>query len=225
MSTLKNLEKKVLILEKTFPLQKNHRWRRIMSAAESIAANAEALREQIRDAKKKSGLTIDQLSEEAGISKTSTIKLLSNAKVDLRLNDSVALCKFFDLSMDESFGLCRPQIAPATPQDVLDRNRELERENARLAATVDSQRSQIKSTHTICYVLLFISALLAVSLVAYLIIDAQIRNAGLIQGGTLSGAAWAFVALIAAAVVSGGIAILRVIRKEYQHEESQSPRS
>ena len=196
-----------------------------MSAAESIAANAEALREQIRDAKKKSGLTIDQLSEEAGISKTSTIKLLSNAKVDLRLNDSVALCKFFDLSMDESFGLCRPQIAPATPQDVLDRNRELERENAKLSATVDSQQAQIRSTHTICYVLTFFCILLSVSLVAYLIIDAQIRNAGLIQGGTLSALAWAFIALIAASVISGGIAILRVIRKENQHEEDQSPRS
>ena len=45
-----------------------------------------------------------------------------------------------------------------------------------MLATNGAQRAQIKSTHTICYVLLFISAMLAVSLVAYLVIDAQIKR-------------------------------------------------
>ena len=52
------------------------------------------------------------------------------------------------------------------------------------------------------------------SLVAYLIIDAQIKNAGLIQGGSLSALAWAFIALIVVTVIAGGIAILRIVRRE-----------
>ena len=56
-------------------------------------------------------------------------------------------------------------------------------------------------------------------------IDSQITDAGIIRGGRLSGAAWAFISLIAASVVAAGITILRIIRKENQHEESQSPRS
>lgn len=175
---------------------------------------SEAFRERIREAKKKSGLTIDQLAEDSGVPKTAVIKLLSNGKVELKMNDCVALCRFFDLSIDEAFGLRAPAPAVETPREVLDRNRDLAIENARLRASNEVLRAQIRSVHSICYVLLFISALLAMSLVAYLIIDAQIKNAGLIQGGSLSALAWAFIALIAAAVVFGGIAILRIVRRE-----------
>lgn len=175
---------------------------------------SEAFRERIREAKKKSGLTLDQLAEDSGVSKTTVIRMMSNSKVDLKLNDCVSLCRFFDLSIDEAFGLRAPAPAAEAPQEVLDRNRDLEIENAQLRASNEVLRAQIKSVHSICYVLLFISALLAMSLVAYLIIDAQIKNGGLIQGSTLSALAWAFIALIAAAVISGGIAILRIVRRE-----------
>lgn len=183
---------------------------------------SEAFRERIREAKKKSGLTLDQLAEDSGVSKTTVIRLMSNGKVDLKLNDCVALCQFFDLSIDEAFGLRVPAPAAETPQDVLDRNRDLTIENAQLRASVEILRAQIRAVHSICYVLLFISALLAMSLVAYLIIDAQIKNAGLIQGGSLSALAWAFIVLIAAAVIFGGIAILRIVRRENKEAHSCS---
>ena len=183
---------------------------------------SEAFRERIREAKKKSGLTLDQLAEDSGVSKTTVIRLMSNGKVDLKLNDCVALCRFFDLSIDEAFGLRVSAPAAETPQDVLDRNRDLTIENAQLRASVEILRAQIRAVHSICYVLLFISALLAMSLVAYLVIDAQIKNAGLIQGGSLSALAWAFIALIAAAVIFGGIAIIRIIRRENREEPSCS---
>lgn len=191
-------------------------------AIEDSSLFSEAFRERIREAKKKSGLTLDQLAEDSGVSKTTVIRLMSNGKVDLKLNDCVALCQFFGLSIDEAFGLRAPAPAAETPQDVLARNRDLTIENAQLRASVEILRAQIRSVHSICYVLLFISALLAMSLVAYLIIDAQIKNAGLIQGGTLSALAWAFIALIATAVISGGIAILRIVRRENREGHSCS---
>ena len=104
----------------------------------------------------------------------------------------------------------------------MDRNRDLTIENAQLRASVEILRAQIRAVHSICYVLLFISALLAMSLVAYLVIDAQIKNAGLIQGGSLSALAWAFIALIAATVIFGGIAILRIVRRENKEAHSCS---
>ena len=175
---------------------------------------SDAFRERIREAKKKSGLTIDQVAEDSGVSKTAVIKLLSNCKVDLKLNDCISLCRFFALSVDEAFSLCKTAPAAEIPQRILDRNRDVEIENARLRAAKEILRAQIRSVHSICYVLLFISALLSMSLVAYLVIDAQIKNAGLIHGGSLSVLAWAFIALIAATVVFGGIAILRIVRRE-----------
>ena len=116
---------------------------------------SEAFRERIREAKKKSGLTLDQLAEDSGVSKTTVIRLMSNSKVDLKLNDCVSLCRFFDLSIDEAFGLRAPAPAVEAPQEVLDRNRDLEIENAQLRAANEVLRAQIKSVHSICYVLLF----------------------------------------------------------------------
>lgn len=189
---------------------------------EDSALFSEAFRERIREEKKKSGLTIDQLAEDSGVSKTAVIKLLSSGKVELKLNDCIALCRFFGLSIDELYGLRAPAPAADIPRELLDRNRDLEIENARLRASNEVLRAQIRSVHSICYILLFISALLAISLVAYLIIDAQIKNAGLIQGGTLSVLAWAFIALIAASVIFGGIAIIRIIRRENKEGSSCS---
>lgn len=181
---------------------------------EDSALFSEAFRERIREEKKKSGLTIDQVVEDTGVSKTAVIKLLSSGKVELKLNDCIALCRFFGLSIDEMCDLRAPAPAAEIPRELLDRNRDLEIEDASLRASNEVLQAQIRSVHSIAYILLFISALLAMSLIAYLVFDAQIKNAGLIQGGSLSALAWAFIALIAAAVIFGGIAIFRIIRRE-----------
>ena len=68
--------------------------------------------------------------------------------------------------------------------------------------------------HSLCYVLVFFCVLLALSLVSYLLIDSQVTDAGIIRGGKLSVAAWLFISLIAASVISIGIVILLIIRKE-----------
>lgn len=189
-----------------------------MVAAEDSYLFVEAFRERIREAKKKSGLTIDQVAEQSGVAKTAVIKLLSNGKVELKLNDCIALCRFFGISIDESFGLREAAPAPSVPQEVLARNRELEIENARLAAANEMLRAQIKSVHSVCYILVFFCLVLALSLVIYLVIDSQITDAGIIRGGELSFAAWMFIALIVAAVVTAGFTISRIMRRENKED-------
>lgn len=193
-----------------------------MSAIQELAPFIDAYQGRIRKAKDTSGMTLDELIERSGVAESAVRRLYTGTQSDPKLYYSAAICKTLGLSLDELFGLEQPT---GSSGDLQARNHTLEIENARLVAANESQRAQIKSTHTICYVLTFFCVLLSVSLVAYLLIDSQIKNAGLIQGGTLSVLAWAFIALISAAVISGGIAILRVIRKENRNEESQSPRS
>ena len=193
-----------------------------MSAIQELAPFIDAYQGKIRKAKDTSGMTLDELIERSGVAESAVRRLYTGTQSDPKLYYSAAICKTLGLSLDELFGL---EQSAGSSGDLQERNHKLEIENARLVSANESQRAQIKSTHTICYVLTFFCILLSVSLVAYLVIDAQIKNAGLIQGGTLSVLAWAFIALISAAVISGGIAILRVIRKENQNEESQSPRS
>lgn len=202
------------IFEKTFLLAKNDCWGRYILTTENTSLFSEAFRERIRDAKKKSGLTIEQVAEESGVTKNAVIRLLSNGKIDLKLNDCIALCRFFELSIDEEFGLCTPDSAPDAPQEILECNRKLELENVQLTATNEMQRAQICSTHAICYLLTFFCALLAVSLIVYLVIDSQITDSGIIRGGKLSVMAWAFIALIVASIIAAGFTILRIVRKE-----------
>ena len=154
-----------------------------MAVLENSTLLIDAFRERIREAKRKSGLTIEQVADGAGVSKSCVIKLLSNGKIELKLNDCAALCQFFGISIDESFGLRGAAPAPSAPQEVLDRNRELEVENACLAAANEVQCTQIKSVHSVCYILVFFCVFFAMSLIAYLVFDAQIKTAGLIQGG------------------------------------------
>lgn len=189
-----------------------------MTMKEDLNLQIETLRERIREQKKRSGMTIDQVAEAAGVSKSVAIKFLSNSKLDPRLHDSVAFCKFFGVSLDESFGLETPQEPAGVPQDILERSHRLEVENARLSATNAAQRSQIRSAHSICYMLVFFCILLALSLVVYLVIDSQITDAGIIRGGKLSAAAWLFIGLIVASIIAAGAAILRIVRREDKEE-------
>lgn len=190
-----------------------------MSAIQELAPFIDAYQGRIRKAKDTSGMTLDELIERSGVAESAVRRLYTGTQSDPKLYYSAAICKTLGLSLDELFGLEQPT---GSSGDLQERNHKLEIENARLVAANESQRAQIKSTHTICYILLFISALLAISLVAYLIIDAQIKNAGLIQGDTLSALAWAFIALIAASVIFGGIAIIRIIRRENREEHTCS---
>lgn len=187
-----------------------------MSAIQELEPYISAFQGRIRQAKNDSKMTLEELTVRSGVSESAVRRLYAGTQAEPKLYNAAALCKTLNLSLDQMFGLNQPE---GSPNDLVARNHQLELENARLVATNEANKAQIKSTHTICYVLLFISALLAISLVAYLIIDAQIKNAGLIQGGTLSGLAWAFIALIAATVIFGAIAILRIIRRENKGDQ------
>ena len=89
----------------------------------------------------------------------------------------------------------------------------VELENAKLEATAAAQSAQIKSTHTMCYVLALFCMLLSFSLIACLVADAQIRNAGFIRNGDLSVTAWACIALIVGSALASAITFY-AIRKE-----------
>ncbi len=191
-----------------------------MSVLEDPSLPVDSFRERIREEKRKSGLTIEQVAEESGVSKTCVIKLLSNSKVELKLNDCVALCRFFSLSVDEAFGLRAPALTADPPQEVLDRNHKFEVENARVSAANEVLRSQVKATHKLCYLLFGLIPFLAVALIVYLVIDSRIKDYGLIHDGILSPYAWILAALAAISIVPALISILyisRLDRKEDRH--------
>ena len=162
-----------------------------MSAIQDLAPFIGAYQGKIRRAKDASGMTLEELSNESGVSFSAVSRLYAGTQADPRLYNSAALCKTLGLSLDELFGL----------------------ENAKLEATAAVQSAQIKSTHTMCYVLALFCMLLSFSLIACLVTDAQSRSAGLIRDGDLSVAAWVCIALIVGSALASAITFY-AIRKE-----------
>lgn len=187
-----------------------------MSAIQELEPYISAYQGRFRKAKDDSNLTLEQLAERSGVSYSAVSRLYSGSQSDPRLYNSAALCKVLGLSLDEMFGLEQPE---GSPSELQERNHKLELENVRLTAANEMQRSQIRSTHAICYVMVFFCFLLSLSLVVYLVIDSQITDAGIIRGGQLSVLAWIFIAMIAVSILVAGFTILRIVRKERRESE------
>ena len=80
----------------------------------------------------------------------------------------------------------------------------------------------MRFAHAMCFLMASFCALLAICLVVYMIIDAQIADAGIIRGGKLSVAAWILVALIFASILAAILIVLRFFRKELAAGLNQS---
>lgn len=193
-----------------------------MTSMEKLAPFFEAYSEKVKRRRNEVGMTISALSERSGVPYSNVSRVNSGVQANPLLYNEAAIADTLGLSLDDLFGL---DHAVGSQSELQDRVHNLEVENARLTATDKAQREQIKSVHSICYILVFFCVFFAMSIIAYLVFDAKVKNAGLIQGGKLSIAALVFICLIVASIVTAGIAIVRIIRKENQHEESQSPRS
>lgn len=193
-----------------------------MTSMEKLAPFFEAYSEKVKRRRNEVGMTISALSERSGVPYSNVSRVNSGVQANPLLYNEAAIADTLGLSLDD---LCGLDHAVGSQNELQVRARNLEIENASLTAINKVQRAQIKSVHSLCYILVFFCVFFAMSIIAYLVFDAEVKNAGLIQGGKLSIAALAFICLIVAAIVTAGITIVRIIRKENQHEESQSPRS
>lgn len=183
-----------------------------MSAIQELEPYISAYQGRFRQAKDASHMTLEELASCSGVSYSAVSRLYAGSQSDPRLYNSAALCKVLGLSLDDLFGLAQPK---ESPKELQERNHKLEIENARLAAAEKAHQAQIRSTHAICYLLSFFCAVLAVSLIIYLVIDSQINDAGVIRGGVLSIAAWVFIGLIVGSISMAGFSIVRIIRREH----------
>lgn len=181
-----------------------------MSAIQELAPYISAYQGNIKRAKEDQHYTIDRLVEESGVSRSAVTKLCAGTQQDPKLYNSAALCLVLGLSLDELFGLVQPA---ESPEELTEQIHHVELKNAKLEATTAAQSAQIRSTHTMCYVLALFCMLLSFSLIACLVTDAQSRNTGFIRGGDLSVAAWVCIALIAGSALASAITFY-AIRKE-----------
>lgn len=183
-----------------------------MSALDDLSASISAYPQAIRVARTKAGLSNEQLAERSGVPYSAICKVQSGLQ-NITLPQAAAICAILGLSLDALIGLpdTRPTAAANHEMELKLADqagdvRTLEAVNTMLQAQIGWFRFGLYVTMSLC-------ALLTVGLVVYMVIDARIPYAGLIQATGLSGGAWLFIFLvIAAAVIMGGL-LLRLSAK------------
>lgn len=182
------------------------------------------LQDLCRDAKEQMKLTAQEIADETGVPLSTVNNFFSSASKQPSIHTAGPICKMLGVSLDSFYG-----IAPSEQElhdladDLQTKLHDLELENTRLAAEnnllLTQQQENIsftRSNRRNSLILLVFNTVLTFALLCYLIIDANIRNAGLIQFGEPSAAAYALIGLSVLSVAVIVVGIVTIVRKKYK---------
>ena len=181
-----------------------------MSAIQELAPYIEDYPHRVRAAKEEKHYTISDIIERSGVSASAVNKLLAGTQMEPKLYNSAALCKVLGLSLDELFGLAAPEGSARQAREEM---HQLQLENARLEAENRMGAERVDAQRPVILALLVLCTALCAALAGYIAIDAQISNAGLIQGGDPTVVAWGIIVLLVLAVAVVAWAMVRALRR------------
>lgn len=181
-----------------------------MSAIQELAPYIEDYPHRVRAAKEEKHYTISDIIERSGVSASAVNKLLAGTQMEPKLYNSAALCKVLGLSLDELFGLTAPE---GSDRQAREKMHQLQLENVRLEAENRMGTERVDAQRPVILALLVLCTALCAALAGYIAIDAQISNAGLIQGGDPTVVAWGIIVLLVLAVAVVAWAMVRAIRR------------
>lgn len=201
------------------------------TSTEKLSPYFDSFSEKIKQRRIELGLTVNALSEKSGVPYSNVSRINAGAQANPLLFNCAAMADTMGLSLDELCGLpirsedaseLRKQIH-ALELDNAQKDAEIQRLQGMVntaTATADGLKkldeyktTQSTSHRPVEYAQLAMSIILAFFLIVYLIIDFQIKDAGLIQFGNLSVFSWIIILIIAAAVITVIITIFKVLNK------------
>lgn len=190
-----------------------------MSALDELSEEISAYPNAIRVARAKADMSNEQLAERSGVPYSTVCKVQSGLQ-NITLPQAAAICATLGVSLDALIGLPDSRPAAANVHEMELKLSDKEGDVRVLEAINEMLTLQLKRLRSGLHVTMVLCALLTVGLITYMVIDARIPYAGLIQTTGLSGGAWLFILLVvAAAVVMGGL-LLRLSIK-YTEENTE----
>ena len=190
-----------------------------MSALDELSDEISAYPNAIRVARAKAGMSNEQLAERSGVPYSAVCKVQSGLQ-NITLPQAAAICATLGVSLDALIGLPDSRPAAANAHEMELKLSDKEGDVRVLEAVNEMLTLQLKRLRSGLYVTMVLCALLAVGLITYMVIDARIPYAGLIQTTGLSGGAWLFILLVVAAAVVMGDLLLRLSIK-YTEENTE----
>jgi transcriptional regulator with XRE-family HTH domain len=175
------------------------------------------------------GMTLNELSEKSGVPYSNVSRINSGSQANPLLFNSAALADTMGMSLNEIMGLSPDVEDSSALQDSIHdlelssakKDAELNRlrgdlQLARDEASHQKEKSdllyqQLSVKTPVIYVLIALCVVLSFALVSCLIIDANIRNTGLIQFGNLGFFAWILVLILILSAVIITAIITRVL--------------
>lgn len=170
----------------------------------------DAYNSKITDARSEHHMSLNDLSEAAGVSYSAIATQSAGTACNPKLFEQAAIADLFGLSLDELCGLREPQDV----SELTERIHQLELENVRQAGDIrrleelDAEKDKrFSSYRPMVYALVAVCVLLVCALIAYMIFDASVKDAGLFQSTGTSVFVVALAPLILATLVVVGIAV------------------
>ena len=183
-------------------------------------------------------VTNQTLAELSGKSETSVAQFLRGEITDPSVYTVGPICKVFGISLDEYFDIASGVPSPDTK--LLSRIHELESENHALQlqlvelsgsldmanAEVEHQKettamlqTQLANRRPVIYTLMCSCAVMAFTLLIYLVLDFRVSDVGFIINGNLQPAAWVVLCMIVAAVAIITWSIIHNMKQQKKGKE------
>lgn len=156
------------------------------------------LQEKCREARDRLGYTNQDIADATGIPLSSVKNFFAATSKVPGLVYAGLICKFLGVSIDECLCITPAEDAEARLRRQMKEN-QINSENQRLTEVNGLRKELDKSRLSTILVLSFLCAVLSVALIFYIIMDFNIKDAGLIQGGEVGGGAWIVITLVAIA--------------------------
>ena len=196
---------------------------------------SQELYEKCREIKETSNprITNQDLADATGKSERTVAQFLRGEIPNASCETVASICKELGVSVDEHYGITMPE--PGPDEKLTEKIRTLESENNALKVQnveligevenlksevshqkekADFLRAQLKTRRPVIYTLMCSCAIMSFTLLVYIILDANVPDAGLIRYGRPSAAALVVIAVIAAAAIIVAWAIIHNTKQQ-----------
>lgn len=157
---------------------------------------SKSLQDICREARNRQGMTNQDVADNSNVPLSSVQNFFASTSKTPTVNNSGNICRACGVSLDKYFGIT-PDVLPEEQIEQMERDHKAELVTANLEGRIEQLSKNEKRLRISLYSTVLLSVVLLFALVGYMMFDYNVPNAGLIQSGQASTAAWIVMILLA----------------------------
>lgn len=157
---------------------------------------SKSLQDICREARNRQGMTNQDVADNSNVPLSSVQNFFASTSKTPTVNNSGNICRACGVSLDKYFGIT-PDVPLEEQIEQMERDHKAELVTANLEGRIEQLSKSEKRLRISLYSTVLLSVVLLFALVGYMVFDYNVPNAGLIQSGQASTAAWIVMILLA----------------------------